>query len=453
MTILSDFFGGYPRGINGSGKQVYYAMLSYNTPNGSGGFVFFDEDFRLVSVQGNPGDYNAANLVPHSLYMASQSMQNYASVFQGVTSTSSVSSSNATSTYLNGVNACGEFGNAMVSVYSDGSYENCYHMSNSVDNKHYLNAYAINSDHSNKRNVYILTGGTIKVIDRIGGSYNYPKIGTSAYTVSSLNTSMQGSASYDLSRKEMVILSYSSSGGAYNVITFQNLDLDTYEDPAVAFARPEVVRVNSTVSLATSWAVNNNESYYNLKPVVCDNGDVYVSVMFTSSAQRLYKFTRSGTSAITATVSDANTLTTSYGFDQGVQYGQRQITSRDGTAVGICCPYYYYGSGCASFMINKTNATFTKYLNTNSSYGIQMLPYKDNGWTFIYCGNGYASNYTGNYIVTTYMRDPTPTTGAFTQVGTTRYFPGHTYPNTTNYPGFTQVVDYSLIISNVLGSR
>lgn len=448
MSTLSDFFGGNNKiGINGSGKQVVYAMISYNTPNGVGGLTLFDEEFRLASVQGNPGQYNY-EYVPHNIYFTYSSLQNYASIFNGAGSTSTVPSSSGTGNFINSTNASGEFGNSMISVYSDGTYESAYNMSGSASNKHYLNSWAINSDHLNKRNVYIINSGSIKLIDRLNANYQYPKIGSTAFTVTSLSTSMAGSASYNRIRKEMVILSYVTSGGSFDVITYQNLDLDKYEDPAVAFARPEVVRVNSTLSLAASWTVNNSESYFNLKPILCDNGDVLVSVMFSSSTQRLYRFIRAGTAASTGTLLDSNTLTTSYGLEQGANYGQRITTSRDGTSVAVYCPYYYYGAGAGVFMINKTKATFFKYLNTDSSNGIQILPYRDNGWCIILCGNGYAGNYTGNSIIATYLKDDRTASSNFVQVGTTKYFPAHPSPNTTNYPGFTQVVDYNLISPN-----
>ena len=451
MSTLSDFFGGNNKiGINGSGKQVYYAMLSYNTAQGTGGFVFFDEEFRLISSPMRPGaitDYGMSFAAPPIIYLASETNVQYASIFYNASSTSNRPSSSTTSGYMNAINACGEFGNARVSVYSDGTYENPSHMSSTTDNKHYLNAYAIDSDHLNKRNVYILTGGLIRCVDRLNANYNYAKPGTTDYTVTSLDTNMQGSASYNRSRKEMVILSYASSGGNFNVITFTNLDFDLYESPATAFAA--ATRTNSTVALTSSWSTNNNESYYNLKPVLCNNGLVYVSVMFTSNAQRLYSFTRSGTSAVTGTLVDSNTLTTSYGFDQGFQYGQRTITSRDGTTAAIFCPYYYYGCGNATFFINKSTPNYSKYTNTNTGVAVQVLPYRDNGWVLFYAGNGYASNYTGNYITATYMPSTSASAGSgFTQVGTTKYFPGHPYPNTTNYPGLTQVVDYDLLVRN-----
>ncbi len=456
MSTLSDFFGGNNKiGINGSGKQVAYAMCSYNTSSGQGGFVFFDSEFRLVAANAYPGNVPnavAASSVPIGIHMQDLSQQYMAQIFFNLQPTQSTPTSNNTQYWLNATNCSGEFGNSGVFLYSDGTYESAYGMSANQGNKHYLNATAINSDHLNKRNAYTLDGGVIRCIDRLSPTYNYSKVGTTNFTVSSLNTSMQGPASYNRVRKEMVILSYSASGGSFNVITYTNLDLDANESPAAAFAA--ATRVDSTVSLSSSWSTNNNESYYNLKPILCNDGQVFVSVMFTSTAQRLYKFTRSGTSAATGTLLDSNTITTSYGLDQAFQYGQRQITSRDGTTVAVFCPYYYYGSGIGCFMVNKATANYTKYLNTDSGYGTQVLPYRDNGWIFIYCGNGYAGNYTGNYIIGTWVPSTSVTANAaFTQIGSTKYFPMHTYPNTTNYPGFTQVVDYNALVPSSRGFK
>jgi hypothetical protein len=449
MSTLSDFFGGNNKiGVNGSGKQVSYAMCSNNTSSGQGGFVFFDEDFRLISAQGIPGAADSGASVPHNVFMSNNTMQYLASVFSGANGTENTTSSNGSNAYLSGVNASGEFGNAMISVYSDGTYENPSGMANNTYNKHYLNSYAINSDHSNKRNVYILNGGAINVIDKLSATYNYPKIDTSSYVISGLNTSMQGSASYNRARKELVIISNVTTSGSFNCYTYSNLDFDTYENPKLAFAAGGVARVDATLSLAASWAVNNNEAYFNLKPILCDNGDVYVSVMFGSNSQKLYKFTRNGTAAITASMIVSQTLTTSYGLDQAFQFGQRQITSRDGTTVAVFCPYYYYGTGNSTFMINKTNATYMGYLNTGTGSGHQVLPYKNNGWAFVFTGNGYAGNAQGNYIAAIYLKS-TDAAGSFSQIGATKYFPAHTYPNTTNYPGFTQVVDYNLLTQNL----
>ena len=455
MTIkLSSLFtGGVDSGVTGTGKRVYYGMLSRNTSSTWHGAALFDRNFvGSIFNNGYPAAYNSYS-PSHIIDNSSSTHSNYNSIWNNVYGgTQTTPSSSTTPNWVNSTNASGEFGNAMVDLYSDGTLSNIMsRYSGTTYVKHYLNAAAINSDHSNRRIVYLLISGVVRAVDRLFGSYHVCMSGTADYSVSSLNGSMYGSASYNQARKELTILSYSSSGGAFNVITFQNVDFDKYPDPYVALNRAEVVRVNSTVSLSSNWAVNNAESYYNLKPVVTDNGKVYVSVFFTSNNFTLYEFTRSGTSAITATYVTQLGTTTSYGFDQGSPYyGQRTIISRDGTTVATFCPYYYYGSGIRCFMIDKTNNTYATYSNNSSSAGIQTLPHSDSGWKFAFCSNGYAGNWTGNYILATYGRSPT---GGFQQTGTTQYFPYHTGPNTTNYPGFTQVVDYVLLPNNNYGPK
>lgn len=450
QLLTTTLNGGIDPGIAGTGDRASYAMLSYNTSNSVGGYALFDSNWGNPVNYGNADSYNSYGASDLVYVSSGGSTTNYNVMFYNVTGTQSTPSSSGTAYYLNAVNSCGEFGNAMIDVFSDGTWKQQQRASGVTQNKSYLNIEAINSDHADKRNVYLLKSGLIRCVDRLYGSYNYPKSGTADYTVTSLNTSMSGTASYHSARKELTILSYSSSGGQFNVITFQNVDFNLYPSPAAALTRPEVVRVNSTVSLASNWSTNNDESYYNLKPVVTDNGKVYVSVMFTSSSFTLYEFTRNGTNAVTATYVTAQSLTTSYGREQGYPaYGQRQITSRDGTSVCTFCPYYYYGSGGAFYMIDKTNNTYTPYLDTNSSYGQQVMPFQNSGWSFIYAGNGYASNYGGNYIQRTYERSGS----GIVQIGSTQYFTKWPYPNTTNYPGFTQTVDYPLLTGNPVGVK
>jgi len=282
------------------------------------------------------------------------------------------------------------------------------------------------------------------------GSFHVPMENTGDFSVSSLNSTMQGSASYHIKRKELTILSYVSSSGSFNCFTYQNVDFDAYPDPFVALNRPEVVRVDATLNLGSNWAVNDNESYYNLKPITTDNGNVYVTVFFTSNSLTLYRFTRSGTSAITGTYITALSTTTSYGRDQGDRFGQKTITSRDGTSVAAFCPYYYYGAGIKCYMIDKTNNTYTTYAQNGSGPGVACMPYGDSSWGFWYNGNSYASNYSGGYMIAQYIKR---STGGFASNDGAYYAPYHPGPNTTNYPAMTQVTDYMLLPSHVLGAK
>jgi hypothetical protein len=85
------------------------------------------------------------------------------------------------------------------------------------------------------------------------------------------------------------------ASGACKVVTWKNVRFDQYPSPAVALTRTEVVKEVKTITSFPSWAVNNTESQHHLKPVLCDNGDIYATVMFTSNNFSLYKLTRGAT--------------------------------------------------------------------------------------------------------------------------------------------------------------
>ena len=447
---LSELFPGVDTGIVGTERRAYYAMLSRNSSSTFAGAAWFDNWAKSVFNIGYPSSRNpyAKGHISQngdSTYQYIDAM--WGSVYSG---TQSTPDSNGTSNWVNATNACGEFGNAMIDAYSDGTLSNVLSRYNTGGVKHYLNASAINSDHLNKRIVYILRGGIIRAVDRLYGSFHVPMENTADFNVSSLNSTMQGSASYHRVRKELTILSYVTSSGSYNVYTYSNVDFDTYPDPYVALNRAEVTRVDATLSLASSWGTNNDESYYNLKPITTDDGNVYVTVMFTSDRLALYRFTRSGTAAITGTYIAGQSITTSYGLEQSYQYGQRQMTSRDGTTVATFCSYYYYGAGIRCFMIDKTNNTYSIYGTADSSYGRMIMPFGDSGWMFTYAANGYASNWAGNGQTPIYTKRPS---GGFDASATIGYWPYHPGPNTTNYPGFTQVTDYVMLIDNKYGAK
>jgi len=126
------------------------------------------------------------------------------------------------------------------------------------------------------------------------------------------------------------------------------------------------------------------------------------------------------------------------------------ITSRDGTSVATFCPYYYYGAGIRCFMIDKTNNTYTTFSQNSSGAGCMTIPYGDSGWSFAMGQNMYSSNYTGSFVHSKWSKTAA---GGFSQESSNQYWPYFTGPNTTNYPGFTQVTDYVLLQDNASGPK
>ena len=437
---------GTPKQLPHGESRVCYAMLSRNTSSTWAGAVYFDKFFQTVK----PATYNYSNnsQFVNNFYISDSTLQVTEQVMSNVTGTQSRPGSSSTSSYINATNAAGELGNAMVDVYSNATMQSVLSRNSSWNNKFYANMMYVNSNHKDQSIVYIMQGGTFRAISRIDGDYSYNRRGTSAFSISGVDSNMWGSASYNNTRKELIILSYVNSNGQYKLITYKGIDFDKYPSPHLAFTAPGVTRTEvSNFTLGANWSVNNNESYYQLKPVLTDNGDIFTTVFFTSSNFAMYKTVRSAdaTSVTSSTYQTTYSLTTSYGREQGIYYGNKAMQSRDGNAVLTFVPYYYYGAGIYSYIVDRIKNTYYQptFMNSgNSSDGLQPVPYGDDGFATFYCGNGYAGNYTGNYITGMCNRNGS---GNFEQSGTNIYMPYHTGPNTTNYPGFTQVVDYSML--------
>lgn len=435
---------GSPKALGFGEPRACYGVLSYNTSQGNGGVIYLDKFFHVVKAFNGINNY-IEQPQDHTYASGSNTGQNYSQLFYGAASTASYPSSSGSASYINATPASGEFGNIGVDVFSNSTAVGAGNRSsNHVNNKHQLNQAYINSDHSNQRLVYILYNGMIRAVDRVDGDFNYDAVGTSALTITGVNVTMRGSASYSLARKELVIFTYVSSG-VFDVMIFKGVDFDKYPSPHQALESGKYTLVTKRITLP-SFTVANNESNYHPIPVLCDNGNIYLPVMFTSSSLSLYLVSRDvATDALTPSLVTTRVLTTSYGADQSYQYGQRAIQSRDGKAVVCFCTYYYYGAGIQSFVIDRKKS---KYLSTNvfaasdSNYGYSVVPYGDDGFAAYYCGNGYASNYTGAYVSGVVSRN-----GAdeLFQASSTIYLPLFPYPNTTNYPALTQVSDYTLL--------
>ena len=109
-------------------------------------------------------------------------------------------------------------------------------------------------------------------------------------------------------------------------------------------------------------------------------------------------------------------------------------------------PYYYYYSGSLRHFTGMGETAVgpsVSLSDTNSSFGLQVLPFRDDGFIHWYPGNGYASNPTGAYLYNGVR------VGGINQVlesngNEYRYLPMWHGSNTTNYPAIAAVDDYRL---------
>ena len=442
---------GSPKWMEAGQARAVYAMLSNNTSSAIGGAAFFDKYFQPVrpAFYQSVGSYDAKGNLQ---YNGNNDTQTQASLFMGAAATQSRPGSSGSANYLNGTNCSGEFGNALVDAFSNSTLASAYNRSsNHYTNKHYLNRSFINSDHADQSVCYINVGRKVRAVSRIHGDYSFNMPGTKDFTLTDMHSSGYGMMSYNASRKELIGIAYTGANGAMKVISYKNVDFNRFPSPHIALNRPEIIKTIKTIANLASWGVNNNESAYNAKPVLCDDGTIYLSVMFLSATLTLYKFARNAALDITPTVVGSRTLTTSYGAEQDAgAYGQRAMQSRDAKAVLTFCPYYYYGTGMASWVIDKKKSTHvnaTWIQNSNTNDGIAPLPYGDSGFAAYYCGNNYAGNPTGGYVLGAMERDGDDD---LVQMASAMYLPYFTGPNTTNYAGMTHVVDYAMLDNQFL---
>ena len=439
--------------------RACYAMVSYNTSSTGYSLALYDKYFQPIA--GNTYPINSATLfansVPHSIQLNSSNEVSTAAwlvAANGNFNATQNTISTSTGYFLSGMNASGEFGAAYTDVFSNGTVAPVYSRDSSWASKFNLNMSYFNSDHSDRSIAYIFWGGNVRAVSRVNGAYNYNYVGTKEYYLSGMSgsfTSMFGSCSYNNVRKEFVAFSYRTTGGAYYVRIYKGIDFDKYPSPADAFTAPDVTFVDKSIASTPSWQNNSGDAYYCVKPVLCDDGTIFMTVFHEGTSLAMYRYTRDASDNLTAAFIGAKSTTTSYGHDQGMYYRQKSIQSRDGGAVLSFCPYYYYGCGLRSWIVDKRkNTTFdsTSMDTSGSSCGVMPMPYGDSGFCGYAAGNVYAGNPTGAYITATIER--TGASNAFAQSGSNIYLSHFTMPNTTNYPGFTQVTDYSMLDNQFL---
>jgi hypothetical protein len=245
----------------------------------------------------------------------------------------------------------GEFGSSMLDVFSNLTWAPSDRI------KYQTNNAFVDSDHTDQTISYVLSNGTFRAINRISGNHNFDYPDTKGQSIQNCDLAMTGSASYNYSRKELVILSNVSNMGKFMLITFKGLDLDKYPSPELAFK--SATRNDISLSFAEFWPNNDSECLHNIKPVLCDDGSIFVSVMFPRDSLCIFKIIQSDIGAEVSIIGSKNIM--SVGRDDGAQFGQKRIQSRDKSRILSSC-VYFHSDGLISWIIDKRES---KILNSN----------------------------------------------------------------------------------------
>ena len=458
-------------GYGGLGSPAKYVWLS--TYSNRMHVWYLDQDFNSIVPRVN--QYNEAStpssyINPHGGYVyLPTSNQTYANA--GATgyaqhsnrnSGGQVSSSSAFPPMS--ASMMSNKGNPFVGHYASGSWCDMMEHGNGIGisySRHYFN-----SDHPDKRINYAMFGATIRAKDL--GLSSQTNHDTEAHDADgtvrqrldlltgslapgfTFHNNQNHNASYNHKLKKLLVFS-NNGNNAFNCVIYTGIDFEANPSPKAAFAAAGVGRETPFSISLPSWGLTNNETRYNLHMILCNNGGIRVASWQQANGLRAWKFDPpSDGSAVSPTYLGGTTGTTSYGADQGTEYGASMITSTDGKTVCIMAPYYYYHAGCMAHFLDKvnSNSTISVIQDTQSGDVRYAVPYRDDGFAFFQGGNIYANSSGGGYIsqwVTRTSSNETATSGINNLKHTTnpsQMFHKFHVENTTTYPTLFQCTDY-----------
>ena len=231
-----------------------------------------------------------------------------------------------------------------------------------------------------------------------------------------------GSACYNDRTRTLVVVAAKDASNNYRMHIWKNTGIDRslnsdnyYPGTLAAFLREaktgllDAGQGAGTASYAFydfQWQANSsqnyNESRYRLRVVAGDNGIIGMARMVPSNACNYAVFNPSNQQLTTS----FNTigLTTSYGIEQGNNYGMRSNITWDNNWIAAYSPYYYYGSGMNVYFIDARDPrNYFIGQVADSQQGSQLIPYRED--KFLY-NNSVKNSDQGNWGMSLYIIDP-----------------------------------------------
>jgi len=136
----------------------------------------------------------------------------------------------------------------------------------------------------------------------------------------------------------------------------------------------------------------NAEDNQRVIPVMCDDGKIVSFQMIPSYGAWVHRWNANGTAA--GSVRNMS-WTTSYGIDQGPQFGARWCVSSDGRYVLAYCASYYYNCGYHAALIRVSDGKVLWDQSLDSQYGFCFHPIGKSGFACYRDVNNDGG--TGNY--------------------------------------------------------
>lgn len=258
------------------------------------------------------------------------------------------------------------------------------------------------------------------------GGYDYIEtLGVSSSTYSTWNGGQQSAAgmvTYNGRTNTLALIETRSQSNDYRIHVWKNVnvDLDTEDfvtgdlhsflSQAKAVGTPLSLDANAyyyynDFSLNRNSSSSYNESRYRAKIFISDDGTKVGFSRMTPSNEFIYAVINLDFATTTAVVDFKQNLglTTSYGWEQGSNYGIRHEITWDNKWAVTFCPYYYYGSGMMAYFQSTEDPDVYYYASdTDTNWGCQIFPFHRSKFGY----NKSSNNADGNQGARLNILDP-----------------------------------------------
>lgn len=202
-----------------------------------------------------------------------------------------------------------------------------------------------------------------------------------------------GNMGYNQNTKKLIIM---VSDGNYNQRPQQYTLTSDYDLKQIAKGEIQVgynydLVGNLKINLEIDGSVDNStnrpapsisETNYRGVVVPCDNGNVvhHVQLGNVSGGAFTTRWTLNGAGddLIYDTNFNFTGQTTSYGYEQGSEYGVRHNVTNDGKYVIAYSPYYYYSGGMKASIIRVSDGKVVMMQMNETSWGFNLVPFQRN---------------------------------------------------------------------------
>jgi hypothetical protein len=196
-------------------------------------------------------------------------------------------------------------------------------------------------------------------------------------------TNNNGAATYDQTRKILVIYYPDSSGsndGYLHTIT-GSVDLMTVGHVKEFFDSATFKRTR--LNNATNWGFDTLN--YNVQLFVGDNDYIGMDIRYNETHYyRVFDCSGVNNASVSSMLNASIGNTTSYGSSQGMMYRGRFQQTWDGDWGCFYGPYYYYGCGVSAYFMSKKNPLKYYRLNiTEGDYGGILTPSGTRGFSWL----------------------------------------------------------------------